>query len=122
MKLKNRYYTNAEKAKLITEYLSTNETREAFQMRYGLGHCTLSRWMTQYGLLDLTQEQIKETMVTKKKTPEKSVRELTLEAKVAELEQQLRKEKLKTLMYSTMVETAEEELGVDLRKKFGAKQ
>ena len=122
MKLKNRYYTNAEKAKLITEYLSTNETREAFQMRYGLGHCTLSRWMTQYGLLDLTQEQIKETMATKKKTPEKSVRELTLEAKVAELEQQLRKEQLKTLMYSTMVETAEEELGVDLRKKFGAKQ
>ena len=117
-----RRYTDVEKLKLITEYMHTKESREAFQMRYGLGHCTLSRWMTKYGLTDLTPEQMREAMLTKKKEPKKGVRELALEAKIAQLEQELKDEKTKSLVYSSLVETAKEELGIDLRKKYGAKQ
>ena len=56
------------------------------------------------------------------RSPEKSQRELTLEAKVAQLEKELKEEKLKSLAFSTMIDVAEEELGIDIRKKSGAKQ
>lgn len=56
------------------------------------------------------------------RAPEKSQRELTLEAKVAQLEKELKEEKLKSLAFSTMIDVAEEELGIDIRKKSGAKQ
>ena len=53
---------------------------------------------------------------------EKSLRERTLEAKVAQLEKKLKEEQLKSMAYSTMIDVAEEELGIDIRKKSGAKQ
>ena len=48
--------------------------------------------------------------------------ELILEAKLAQLEKELKDERMKTLAYKTLIDTAEEELGIDLRKKSGAKQ
>lgn len=44
------------------------------------------------------------------------MRERTLEAKVAQLEKKLKEEQLKSMAYSTMIDVAEEELGIDIRK------
>ena len=59
---------------------------------------------------------------TLENTTEKTLRERTLETKVAQLEKDLKDEKLKSLAYSTMIDVAEEELGIEIRKKSGAKQ
>ena len=50
-----------------------------------------------------------------------NVRERVLEARIKQLEQELKDEKIKSLAYKTMIEIAEEELGVDISKKAGAK-
>lgn len=50
------------------------------------------------------------------RSPEKSLRERTLKAKVAQLEKKLKEEQLKSMAYSTMIDVAEEELGIDIRK------
>ena len=57
-----------------------------------------------------------------KSVPDKSLREQTLEAKIAKLEKELEAEKLKAEAYNALIEVAEEELGIDIRKKAGAKQ
>ena len=46
----------------------------------------------------------------------------SLEAKLQELQAELDKEKLKNLALSTMIDVAEKELQIDIRKKSGAKQ
>ena len=115
-----RRYTNAEKLRLINECLSSNETMDAFQKRHGMGHSTISKWMAK--LSEITQEVTVEMKIATERTQEKSLRETALEAKVAQLEKELQAEKMRTLAYSTLIDTAEEELGISLRKKSGAKQ
>ena len=122
MEQETRHYNDAEKLQIIEEYMNSGESMESFQGKYGMGHCTLSRWMTKFGLSNTSQKQFHEMKKVVERSPEKSLRERTLEAKVAQLEQKLKEEQLKSLAYSTMIDVAEEELGIEIRKKSGAKQ
>lgn len=54
-------------------------------------------------------KQFIEMKKTLENTTEKTLRERTLESKVAQLEKELKDEKLKSLAYSTMIDVAEEE-------------
>ena len=56
------------------------------------------------------------------KKPEKKDTVEALEARLQELQAELDREKLKNLALNTMIEVAEEELQIDIRKKLGAKQ
>lgn len=122
MEQETRRYNDAEKLQIIEEYMNSGESMESFQSKYGMGHCTLSRWMTKLGLSNTSQKQFNEMKKVVARSPEKSLRERTLEAKVAQLEKKLKEEQLKSIAYSTMIDVAEEELGIDIRKKSGAKQ
>ena len=122
MEQETRRYNDAEKLQIIEEYMNSGEAMETFQVKYGMGHCTLSRWMTKFGLSNTSQKQFIEMKKVVQQSPDKTLRERTLEAKVAQLEKDLKEEKLKSMAYSTMIDVAEEELGIDIRKKSGAKQ
>lgn len=117
-----RIYSNAEKLRIIEEFLKSGMTMEAFQVKNGMGHCTLSRWMTKFGISNTSTKQFIEMKKTQENDTEKTLKERTLESKVAQLEKELKDEKLKSLAYSTMIEVAEKELGIEIRKKSGAKQ
>lgn len=122
MNNQTRRYSDSEKLQIIEEYMNSGESMETFQAKYGMGHCTLSRWMTNFGLQSTTQKQYTEMRKRIDESPEKTLRERTLEAKVAQLEKDLMVERLKTEAANAMIEVAEEELGIDIRKKAGAKQ
>lgn len=122
MEQETRRYSDAEKLLIIEEFMNSGEAMETFQAKYGMGHCTISRWMTKFGLSNTSQKQFTEMKKTLESKPEKTLREQTLEAKVAQLEKELKEEKLKSLALSTMIDVAEEELNVEIRKKSGAKQ
>jgi hypothetical protein len=47
---------------------------------------------------------------------------MALESEISRLKAELRAEKLKAEAYSVMIDVAEEQFGVDIRKKAGAKQ
>lgn len=117
-----RRYDDVEKLQLIAEYIHSGESMESFQVKYGMGHCTLSRWIAKFGMSNTFEEQFVEMKEKKPASPEKSVREQTLEARIAQLEKELKEEKLKSLAYNAMIDVAEEELGIEIRKKSGAKQ
>ena len=122
MDARTRRYDAAEKLQIIEEYMSSGESMEAFQAKYGMGHCTLSRWMTNFGFSNTSQRQFIEMKEKLDNSPEKTLRERALEAKVAQLEKELKAERLKAEAANTLIDVAEEELGIDIRKKAGAKQ
>ena len=53
---------------------------------------------------------------------EQKAKQLELESEVARLRSELEAEKLKSLAYSTMIDVAETQFGIEIRKKAGAKQ
>ena len=122
MDARTRRYNAAEKLQIIEEYMNSGESMESFQVKYGMGHCTLSRWMTNFGLSNTSPKQYIEMKKKLAESPEKTLTERTLEARVAQLEKELREEKLKAEAANAMIDVAEEEFGIDLRKKAGAKQ
>lgn len=117
-----RSYSDSEKLQIIDEFLNSGETMDTFQLKYGMGHCTLSRWMIKFGLKTISPPPFIEMKEKQKSSPERTLREQTLEAKIAKLEKELEAAKLKAEAYNALIEAAEEELGVDIRKKAGAKQ
>jgi ferritin len=78
-------------------------------------------WMRKFGLSYPTEAQIKvNNQVTKEIKKPRQEREL--EQKLKTLEQELEYEKLRTKALNTLIDIAEEELKISIRKKSGAKQ
>lgn len=118
-----RSYSDSEKLQIIGEFLESGESMDTFQTKYGMGHCTLSRWMIKFGMKTISPPPFIVMKEKLKSIPEvKSLREQALEEKISKLEKELEAAKLKAEAYNALIEVAEEELGVDIRKKAGAKQ
>lgn len=115
---KNRIYTDADKLELLTLFVQSGMSKRKFSAEYGLGHCTLSDWIANFATTDPSLE----TDNIMSKNPKKSYRELELEAENRRLKEALEAEKLKSLAFNTMIDVAEEQLNVSIRKKVGAKQ
>lgn len=118
-----RSYSDSEKLQIIGEFLESGESMDTFQTKYGMGHCTLSRWMIKFGMKTISPPPFIVMKEKLKSIPEvKYLREQALEEKISKLEKELEAAKLKAEAYNALIEVAEEELGVDIRKKAGAKQ
>ena len=108
------HYSEEFKLKVVHEVLRGEITKEACREKYGIkGHSTVLKWMRKFGL---TKEPIQ--MSQKKKKD----RSLDLKAEIRLLRKELSYEKLKSEALSEMIDIAEEELKISIRKKSGAKQ
>ena len=119
-----KHYNDSERLRLLEEFKASGSNMTQFQRTYGLGHSTISRWMIKFGISNEKTRSavIKMSKNRKKPTLSENMSRRILEARIKQLEQELKNEKLKALAYKTMIEVAEEELGVDISKKAGAKQ
>ena len=119
-----KHYPDEEKLSLLEEFRDSGVSMNQFQKFHGLGHCTISKWMIKFGLSNEKSNSVvlKMSKNRKKTTSSADMSHRILEARVQQLEQELKAEKLRALAYKTMIEVAEEELGVDISKKAGAKQ
>jgi transposase len=109
------------KYKVVMEYLNTDATQEELMVKYNFGGRNISKWMRKFGLkspdsqtLELNRQMAKEV----NKTP----KERELEHKIKELEKALDYEKLRTRALETMIDIAENDLKIPIRKKPGTKQ
>jgi len=108
--------------KAATEFLTTSITIKELQKKYGFsGDGTLYQWIRKFGLSQPSEKELKVDNVMKKEQS-KTRYEQELEKKVAELEKQLEYQQLKSRAYEKMVEIAEREFSISIRKKFGSKQ
>lgn len=122
MKRKVNRYTDEFKLMVVQEYLTTDLSQEELKSKHGFrGNNCIPNWMLKFGLKAPTEEQVK-LQRTMSKQEKKTQRELALESKIRELEKTLDYEKLRVLALDTMIDVAERDLKISIRKKRGTKQ
>lgn len=110
------------KLQVVQDYLSTDISQEALKKKYNFsGNNNIYNWMRKFGLSKQNKEQIELHLAMEKEIKKTSL-ELDLELKIKKLEQELQREQFRTKALSTMIDIAERELKVDIRKKAGAKR
>jgi hypothetical protein len=122
------YFSDHEKKLIIEDYLSGNETKQSVYSRYSgypAENGIITRWMRKLGIED---KFVKNTnfvsMPTRKKDKEQSSEDfetLQLKKRIAELEKQLQTAEMKAIAFSTMVDIAEKEFNIPIRKKHNTK-
>jgi transposase-like protein len=122
MKRQVKKITDELQFQIVQEYLNTSTTQKELKEKYNFGgNNNISNWLRKFGLSKLSEEQL-ELHQAMAKEIEKTSLEQELEKKVKTLEADLKFEQLRTKALSTMIDIAERELKVDIRKKSGAKR
>jgi len=126
----SRYFTPEERHKIIQEALTSGITKQAIWEKY-VGEKAergrILRWMRALGYETNTRMPniVKNysSMAKKHKTEsnEENFENLQLKKRVAELEKQLKEAELKAIAFSTMVDIAEKEFKIPIRKKYNTK-
>jgi transposase-like protein len=122
MKREVNSYTDDFKLKVVQDYLKTDATVSEIQKKYGIksGSC-ISDWIRKFGLNKPTQREIEFENAMKEQI-QKTAREQELELEIQQLKKELDKERLRTLALNTMINIAERDLKIKVRKNSGAKQ
>jgi transposase len=131
-----RYFTDTEKHQVIREFLSSGlSKREIWQKHTGGAdeHGHLLRWMRELGYDVDTRKRMPNIVPNLHAMPRKqkvgkstgdqadSFEALQLKKRIAELEKQLKDAELKAIAFSTMVDIAEKEFNIPIRKKLNTK-
>lgn len=123
MKKKVNVYSDEFKYKVVQEYLNSDFSQEELLKKYSIGgHSCITNWMRKFGLKENPKPKVEKFSITMAKGKKKTPEELALEAKVKELEKALEYEKLRSLALDTMIDVAEKNLKISIRKKPGTKQ
>ena len=118
------------KQQCITEYLTQGTGYRKLAAKYGVSRTTINKWvMIHQGIhnLPLSEKQIKyntSSMNSSKSKPglEQLQNMEAMQAKIALLEKQLQWEKLRADALDTMINIAEKQLDISIRKKSGNQQ
>jgi len=130
-----KFFTDQERHQIIQEYLSLRcSKREIWQKYTGQTdeHGHLLRWMRELGYdteikgrnVNIVSNPDTMSMNKEKKNiapGEKTFETIQLEKRIIELEQQLKDAELKAIAFSAMVDIAEKEYQIPIRKKFNTK-
>jgi transposase-like protein len=125
-------FSEAEKRQIIEDYLQSGENKQTIWEKYTGRkgeHGTILRWMYKYGYL--SEPNGKRTTfvrgnqeMNKQKTNqeiESEFENLQLKRRILELEKRLQESEMKSIAYETMIEIAERELNINIKKKFNTK-
>lgn len=116
MKSRRKKYSDELKLEIIKKYLSTDMSRKELQEEYGIGRGgTISRWMQKFNLTEAEDEKISKMKSIKKDV--NKPKESEQERRIKELEAQLAKAEMKSDFLNTMIDIAERELKINIRKK-----
>lgn len=121
-----------EREEIVKDYLSSNISKQEIWKKYtgqDEEHGQLLRWMRALGYtknLPIKRPIFESSnfQMTKKKSTdnqELSFEEQQLNKRISELEKQLKDAEMKAVAYSTMVDIAEKEFNISIRKKYNTK-
>jgi transposase len=123
-------FTTHERHQIIREFLKSRCSKREVWERY-TGHVeehgNLLKWMRQLGYIKGRRFTFAEnnSLMTKKKStlkiPEEPIEIFQLKTRISELEEQVKDAEMKALAFSTMVDIAEKELKISIRKKLNTK-
>lgn len=118
------------KQQCIEEYLTQGTGYRKLAAKYGVSRTTINKWvMIHQGIhnLPLTQKQVQYNTSSmnnsKQKTTEEQLQNQDeLQQRIAVLEKQLQWEKMRVFALDTMIDIAEKQLDITIRKKSGSQQ
>ena len=114
-------FTDDFKLVVVQDYLSSDISLEELKRKYNFGgNQNIYRWMSKFGVSQ-EEESEKETPIMSKEEIN-STRESELELRIKKLEAELKRAQLQATVLDTMINIAERELKIDIRKKSGAKR
>ena len=102
----------SKKEAIITEYLSGNLSLRQIGRKYDIDHKTIHHWIMKH----------EGKKPIKKADPEPEPENNELPSDIKELQEELRKAKLQNKLLNAIIDIAERELKVDIRKKSGTKR
>lgn len=121
-------YDESFRRMVIEEYLSTGCCKKDLLAKYGIGgKGAIQRWMREYGYHDMHRKQIGKLALPFSKpfsmpSDNPKPRDLDdLQKKILALEQQLQDERLRSEAYLRIIEKAEQELKIQIKKKHSTK-
>jgi transposase-like protein len=109
-------YTEAMKRHVVWEVETGRISQAEANRRYGiLGHSTVLKWCRKYGKESATRR-------VRKAMDEREMDLLQLRNEIKALKQELEDARFKNVVLETLVDVAERELQIPIRKKYGAKR
>lgn len=127
--LKKSWEFSLEERKIIIEdWLSSGKTKQEIWQKYTgevTEHGKIILWMRQFGYnVPIKRTKFKDlnSTVMSKPNKESSLEILQLQEKIKQLEKALLNSELRATAYETMIEVAEKELKINIRKKSNTKQ
>ena len=127
-------FSELERHQIIEDYLSSGSTKRDVWKKYtgrDEEHGTILRWMRELGYNTYGKRKTlkfasnkKEKMSEEPQTTEEKLDEfeiLQLKKRISDLEQQLKDAQMKSIAFSTMVDIAEREFNISIRKKYNTK-
>jgi transposase len=106
-------YSESFKFGVISRVVSGQLTKQQAQRKYGIGgKSTILEWMRSYGYG--TDPQPHSPMA---KSSDKSRESDPKNKRIKQLEKQLENERIRSEFYKTIIDVAERELGISIRKK-----
>ncbi|MCC7298908.1 MAG: hypothetical protein IT244_11300 [Bacteroidia bacterium] len=129
-------YTDEEKHSMIKDYLSSGLSKKEFWEKHTgkTEHGLLIKWMRDFGyrvpnrgkIVNIVSNSYPMSKKHSKKdipttTEVETFETLQLKKRIGELEKQLKEAELKAIAFSTMVDIAEKEFKIPIRKKFNTK-
>lgn len=115
-------YPDEFKIRIVKEYLTTDASRTELAKKYGFGAGgTLNQWIRIFGggINEKIEPQVLRAMSEERKHSKKTDDQ---QARIKQLEQALAQEQLKTEALNTMIDIAEEQFNIPIRKKAGSKR
>lgn len=113
----------------VKEYLIDGMPYRALAKKYNVSRSTINKWVLVYqGIHNLPRSQkqvsydLQQKTLGKKSKQPVAQHQSELENRIVLLEKQLEWEKLKAHAFDTLINVAERELNIDIRKKPGTKQ
>ena len=123
-------YPESFKRKVCEAYINSTRTKKSVWLEYTghqQEHGSLLKWLREFGYVKYNHQESSNfmAMASPKKIESNnssdSFTELQLKKRIADLEKQLKEAELKSIAYSTMVDIAEKEFNLPIRKKYNTK-
>lgn len=117
-----KFYSEEFRERVLTAYYNSNESVDMIARRFQVKRDTVSSWVYRKRVTSKSKESSKFVVSSVIPMKEEKLPIEAMEERIRELEQQLAKEKMRSTCLDTMIDIAERELKIDIRKKSGAKQ
>jgi len=108
-----------KKQEIINEYLLGSESYRHLASKHGIGSTTLHKWVQEFQGFTPTKRIPENTFILPLMAQEKKAK---LPEEITELQHQLAQEKLRNKLLTAMIDIAEQELKIPIRKKYGTRR